>query len=106
MFSSFFGKQPTLKGKNEFSVFFTFPFDCSLFVRVNLNTNESSLKILRMTLMFISFISQQLVSIELYSLISFSEQQRENDRALRKAGRDIERERRKLEDEEKKIVIF
>lgn len=36
----------------------------------------------------------------------FSEQQRENDRALRKAGRDIERERRKLEDEEKKIVII
>lgn len=33
-----------------------------------------------------------------------SEQQRENDRSLRKAGRDIERERRKLEDEEKKIV--
>lgn len=36
----------------------------------------------------------------------FVEQQRENDRALRKAGRDIERERRKLEDEEKKIVII
>lgn len=33
-----------------------------------------------------------------------TEQQRENDRTLRKAGRDIERERRKLEDEEKKIV--
>lgn len=35
---------------------------------------------------------------------SFAEQQRENDRSLRKAGRDIERERRKLADEEKKIV--
>lgn len=34
----------------------------------------------------------------------FTEQQRENDRALRRAGRDIERERRKLEDEERKIV--
>lgn len=33
-----------------------------------------------------------------------TEQQRENDRALRKAGRDIEREKRKLEDEEKKLV--
>lgn len=39
-------------------------------------------------------------------IVSFSEQQRENDKALRKAGRDIERERRKLEDEEKKIVSF
>lgn len=58
-----------------------------------------------MTSMFVSFISQRLVSIETYLPISISEQQRENDRALRKAGRDIERERRKLEDEEKKIVF-
>lgn len=36
----------------------------------------------------------------------FAEQQRDNDRALRRAGRDIERERRKLMDEEKKIVIL
>lgn len=34
----------------------------------------------------------------------FIEQQRENDRALRKAGRDVERDRRELEREEKKIV--
>lgn len=36
----------------------------------------------------------------------FIEQQRDNDRALRRAGRDIERERRKLEDEERKLVSF
>lgn len=34
----------------------------------------------------------------------FLEQQRENDRALRKAGRDIERDRREMEREEKKLV--
>lgn len=34
----------------------------------------------------------------------FAEQQRENDKSLRKAGRDIERERRKLEEEERKVV--
>ncbi|XP_075216202.1 charged multivesicular body protein 2b [Lycorma delicatula] len=33
------------------------------------------------------------------------EQQRENDRALRKAGRDIERDRRELEREEKKLEM-
>lgn len=33
------------------------------------------------------------------------EQQRENDRALRKVGRDIERERRQLEREEKKLEM-
>lgn len=36
--------------------------------------------------------------------ILIAEQQRENDRALRKAGRDIEREKRTLEVEENKIV--
>lgn len=34
----------------------------------------------------------------------FQEQQRANDRSLKKSGRDIERERAKLEQEEKKIV--
>ncbi|XP_049949197.1 charged multivesicular body protein 2b [Schistocerca serialis cubense] len=33
------------------------------------------------------------------------EQQRENDRALRKVGRDVERERRQLEREEKKLEM-
>lgn len=33
-----------------------------------------------------------------------AEQQRENDKTLRKAGREIERERRKLEEDEKKLV--
>lgn len=37
-------------------------------------------------------------------LIMFQEQQRANDRSLKKSGRDIERERAKLEQEEKKIV--
>lgn len=40
----------------------------------------------------------------LVSINNYAEQQRSNDRELRKAGRDIERERRKLEVEEKKLV--
>uniref|UniRef100_A0A1B6EH27 Uncharacterized protein n=2 Tax=Clastoptera arizonana TaxID=38151 RepID=A0A1B6EH27_9HEMI len=36
---------------------------------------------------------------------TLKEQQRENDRALRKAGRDIERDRRELEKEEKKLEL-
>lgn len=46
------------------------------------------------------------VKFELIQTYSFlvTEQQRENDRALRRAGRDIEKERRVIEQEEKKIV--
>uniref|UniRef100_A0A0V0G696 Putative assembly/vacuolar sorting protein n=1 Tax=Triatoma dimidiata TaxID=72491 RepID=A0A0V0G696_TRIDM len=36
---------------------------------------------------------------------TLKEQQRENDRALRKAGRDIERDRREMEREEKKLEM-
>lgn len=36
---------------------------------------------------------------------TLKEQQRDNDRALRKAGRDVERDRRELEREEKKIEM-
>ncbi|XP_037046950.1 charged multivesicular body protein 2b-B-like [Bradysia coprophila] len=36
---------------------------------------------------------------------TLKEQQRDNDRALRRAGRDIERERHKLENEEKKLEL-
>lgn len=45
----------------------------------------------------------KLNEINFYEIL-IAEQQRENDRALRKAGRDIERERRTLEAEENKIV--
>lgn len=84
-FNDIFGKKPTLKGKNQ-SIFITLRKFAFTLIEV-ISCYESSLPLK-------------------WQNNQFSEQQRENDRALRKAGRDIERERRKLEDEEKKIVII
>lgn len=50
------------------------------------------------------FLIIQTLKLIIHFNIPISEQQRENDRALRRASRDIERERRTLEVEENKIV--
>lgn len=72
------------------SIVFGMFFFLALFIRQSMSHHSR--------LIFIS----KLLNILLY----FTEQQRDNDRSLRKAGREIERERRKLEEEEKKIVRF
>ncbi len=105
LFNDLFGKKPTLKGNfkvlsNDLDMFFFFLFESQcrkLLFKKKVTHFITSL--IHLYNCFTNFFCHKIKDN-----ISFAEQQRDNDRALRRAGRDIERERHKLENEEKKLV--